>query len=175
MGINHSGRIIWSVEKIKEKGVHHNHPHSEHLTIKLPPYLSILHSQPSHTHPPLNQQPRRRIRIQKLIRIQIRRTPLPLRILEIIPQDQMRDNHLELHGREETARAGVFAAAEVQVVFVCHGELVLVVFAGLFARVVVPETGEGLRVGDVGGVLGYGVGGGADVGAGGEVEAVGEC
>ena len=65
----------------------------------------------------------------------------------------MRDDHFELGRGEETAGACVLAAAEVQMVFVCRCELVLVVFAGLLAEVVVAEAVKVLRVGDVLGIL----------------------
>ena len=65
----------------------------------------------------------------------------------------MSDNHLELGGCEETTGACVLAAAEVQMVFVGHCELVPVLLVGLLAEVVVAKAIKVFRVGNVLGIL----------------------
>ena len=95
----------------------------------------------------LDQQPRTRIRIQELVGIQIRRTSLSLRILELVLQQQMGDNYLELGGGKEPAGTGVLAAAEMHVVLIRRRILVLVLLRGCFPQLVIPEPIERLCVG----------------------------
>lgn len=65
----------------------------------------------------------------------------------------MSDNHLELGGYEGTTGVYVLPAAEVQMIFVCHCELVLIVLTGLFTLVIVAKAIKILRVRDVLGIL----------------------
>ena len=86
----------------------------------------------------------------------------------------MGHNNLQLRRSQKPAGAGKLAMAEVHVIKVRDGELMLVFLARLLPFLGVAESIEGVRAGDVGRVVGDGVRGGADLRACGEVQTRGE-
>lgn len=123
-------------------------------------------------------KPHHRLRIRKHILMQTnipRSPPLPLPLkLKIIPQQKIRNNHLDRIGREEPARARIFTMPKMHVRVAGGCELVACAFPGKQAVLVVAETVEAEGVGGDGFVDDDGVDGHHEVDALGEEGAVGE-
>ncbi len=107
---------------------------------------------------------------------QQRSTSRPSWKAKIKSQQQLREQQLQLHGREESPRAGVAARAEVHVGPVCAGEIVLAAppVRGLLAQFVISQAVKGVRVGCHFRVEEDGSRGDAQVGSSGDLEAGGE-
>lgn len=121
---------------------------------------------------PLPEQDLRpRVRAQELINHQVRRPGNRAgRKAEIVLQQQVREQHLQLHGGEESPRTGVTARAKVHVGAVRVREIVPVAVGGsLLAQPIVSEAVEVVRVGGHVGVKLDVSGCNADVRASGDV------
>ena len=86
----------------------------------------------------------------------------------------MRHDNLKLARGEKASRAGELPMSEMHVVFVRDSVLMSVLLVRLPALLVVAEPVEVLGVWKVGRIFGDGVGGGANMSAGGKLEAIRE-
>lgn len=123
----------------------------------------------------LDQHPRRRIRVARLLCREIFRPALSLRVLPIVAREQVDEKHLDLNAGEEPSWAGASAMSKVQVVVVGLGEEVAVLVVRVFTQTRVTEAVEDVWVAAARKhalVVQDGVCGHREVGSGGEDSAV---